>query len=153
MIIPTIVLLAMSCVGEAPWKAHETGECAAIVHLYQYRSEITGIPLRTMARRYSSPLKTQAKPWLRFLNEAGDQPRYWPKNLSWKKKYRQEWLDTLEVVKKVLDKKIPNPTPGAEHFGMRSDRKFLGKSSNLRTSGWVRMNTPGFGNVFYRRKK
>lgn len=151
MIIPTIILLAASCIGEAGWDAHETGECAAIIYVYKTRADLYGVSVRSMVSKYSSPLKTRTKPWLMHLNKEGTCPKHFPKNLSWKK-YKKDWLDTLTVAEQALHSQTRNPTPGAEHFGMHSDKKFLGTSSSLGKSIWVRINTPGLKNHFYRRR-
>lgn len=49
--------LARSCVGDAGCNAWDTGECAAILHIYKKRAEKTSETVVSMASRYSAAIK------------------------------------------------------------------------------------------------
>jgi hypothetical protein len=138
------IWLARSCVGEAGWSSHKTGECSAILHVYKKISDRTGVPLIDVARKYSSAIKWYpGKPnkWVIHLNGPGKKPRKWPANLKWSK-YKKSWLSTVEHVKMFLSGKVEDPLPNADHYGCglehwRAERE-----------GWTELKT-NFRNRFY----
>lgn len=138
---PDIALwLARSCVGEAGFRSGDTGECAAIAHIYKKR----GGHFYTTMRKYSGALKTHSKhtrPWLFDLNRAMRRPDGWPEHLKWSA-YIDDWKKTLWVSDQFLAGNIPDPLPDAEHFGGWVDRHRVPKH-------WVRIPS-GYRNRFYK---
>lgn len=143
----TALWLARSCIGEAGWQAAETGECAAIWHVYDKRARDTGRPLLRQARLYSSAIKRGpwSRPWVFGLSRAGDKPRDWPKRLLWHR-YRDRWHQTVALADSFLKGGIDDPLPSAEHYGGRMDR------GNLCPRAWRRVQTRGFVNLYYARR-
>jgi hypothetical protein len=139
----TALWLARSCIGEAGYNAHETGECAAIWHVYKKRGAINGKGTLWTARKYSAAIKNgahQRNKWVMHLSGA-EQPRKWPRNLNWSK-YRDRWLDTLERAKAFVRGELADPLPSAVHYGSRIDRHRARKN-------WRRVKSP-FKNWFWR---
>jgi hypothetical protein len=143
----TALWLARSCVGEAGWDAAESGECAAIWHVYGKRARDTGRPIKRTARLYSSAIKRGpwAREWVFGLNRGGEKPKGWPKRLRWNR-YRDRWFETLALADLFLEGRIEDPLPSAEHYGGRMDRK------NLCPRSWKRIQAHGFVNWFYARR-
>lgn len=139
------VWLARSCVGEAGWRAHETGECLALLHLYRKRAALTGETVVELARRYSAAIKrhgTQRNRWVWHLGGAS-QPRGWPSGVDWQR-YVYHWLQTRFVVAMFLQGRTVDPLPAAMHYGCVLDPQ---------PTGTVRMRTQRamrFRNRFYR---
>jgi hypothetical protein len=119
----TVLWLARSCVGEAGWNAWDTGECAAILHLYKRRSEITGEKIDTLARRYSAAIKPRSSrnnKWVLGLQDSADRPHDWPSGAKWSR-YRFHWIMTLLAVELFMLEMVEDPLPNAWHYGCKFD--------------------------------
>jgi hypothetical protein len=147
MTLATIaLLLAQSCVGEAGFKSAETGECAAIAHVYLKRSEKSGLSFVRVMRRYSAAIKPGVgKLWVRNLRHDGLKPRGWPRHLKWSR-YVDDWRAVLNVANAFLAGRVKDPLPNALHYGGWIDRHRLGPA-------WQRIPVDKFRNWFYRRRK
>ena len=133
--------LARSCAGEAGWGSVESGECAAILHVYRKRAEMHGKTALWIAKRYSAAIKRgghHRNRWVRHLNRDGTKPKHWPEGAKWSR-YRQRWLDVLAYVERFEAGQIVDPVPGATHYGSPIDTP---------RPGMVRIKTP-FRNRFY----
>lgn len=138
----TAVLLAQSCVGEAGFKSWETGECAAIAHIYRKRSMLSGAPLRNMVRSYSSAVKPgNGKPWILQLDRKGTRPEYFRGDWG---KYKDDWKSTLGLMDAFLRGDIPDPLPEALHYGGKMD-------TGLNLRYWQPLAS-SFRNIFYKRR-
>lgn len=140
-------LLAQSCVGESGWDAGVRGECAA--QWWVYRNRIkgrSGWTIERMVRKYSAAVKHPKRRWVVELNRAGTRPKSWPRNLNWPK-HRVYWRSILLLADNFMAGHVPNPSPGALHYGGRMDRH------RLSPDVWVRMDTPWAVNLFYRQRK
>lgn len=134
--------LARSCIGEAGWNAWETGECAAILHIYKKRSAMTGETPAKLASRYSAAIKShkgKRNRWVLGLTENAERPHNWPHRLNWQR-FRFSWLMTLLVVDMFLHDMTVDPLPRALHYGCVFDNP---------PPGSVRIKTQ-FRNRFYR---
>ena len=137
--------LARSCVGEAGWKAHGTGECAAIFHVYKKRSEISGLSLYKVMRKYSAATKPRPgrkNQWVLHLNRAGEKPKHWPAGAKWQV-YQSDWGFALVEAERFLRGDTADPLPDALHYGCIYDRW------RARLHGWKELETPNFRNDFY----
>ncbi len=141
------VWLARSCIGEAGF--HSPDECIAIAWVYATRTMQKQVDFTYMVQQYSAPLKrlknrVHKRVWIFHLNAEGTRPRHWPKHLRWKP-YREKWIALLNTLDSWAQGHKPNPLPGANHFGSRTDKP---------GTYWVRLKTPdGFRNRFYRAKQ
>jgi hypothetical protein len=141
----TALWLARSCVGEAGWDSHTTGECAAIMHIYRKRSQINGWTVERTARKYSAairPWKGNTRRWLRHMDATGAKPHKWPRKLRWEV-YLPMWLEVYAHAVEFLEGTVPDPLPTALHYGGRMDHW------RAQREGWVRLRTM-FRNLFYR---
>jgi len=117
----TKVLLARSCIGEAGFRAQE--ECVAIAYVYAARAMQTGASFRTVMRQYSSAIKKHEqhrRPWLFEITAAGTRPTSWPRHLSWPR-HREALFALMAVLDRWAAGEIPNPVPGANHYGSTQD--------------------------------
>ena len=117
--------LARSCVGEAGFDSGRTGECAAIAWVYavrveQARARGRRISYRYMVNAYSQPLKTARRPWVLRLR-GPERPRGLPRAWPWEERLAGEWAEVLERVDAWASGAVPNPCPGANHFGSVQD--------------------------------
>lgn len=136
--------LARSCVGEAGFHSGRSGECAAIGHIYQKRSEAAGVDFYSTMRAYSSAIKPRGnknRQWVFDLRRDGSEPLNWPKNLNWLA-YRADWMHTLNTSDMLIRGLIPDPLPRAEHYEGWVDRHRI-------PTNWIRIKTK-FRNRFYR---
>jgi hypothetical protein len=117
----TALWLARSCAGEAGFRATETGECAAIWHVYRKRAKLTGVTTHHKCLTYSAALKTNHQPWVMGLNRDGTRPRRWPPRLIWAK-HRAWWLAMLAAADAFVAGELADPRPGALHYGGAMDR-------------------------------
>lgn len=140
---PDVALwLARSCIGEAGWTAHRTGECSAIWHVYRKRSDATGWPLLAVVRKYSvavKRIKGRPNPWILDLNRGYTRPEKWPGGLRWSNVHRYHWGQMLFQARLFLAGKLTDPLPMANHFGSPIDPV---------PATWVRVRA-GFRNWFY----
>ena len=137
--------LARSCVGEAGFDSSETGECAAIMHVYKKRAKISGKSIYEIARKYSAAIKPRddrRNRWVLDLDRAGNKPDYWHPRLSWKH-HRIWWELMLEHVDDFLKGRVKDPVPSAMHYGGRMDRYRLPAES------WRAIHSLPFRNIFY----
>ncbi|MCP4668191.1 MAG: hypothetical protein GY849_17715 [Deltaproteobacteria bacterium] len=144
-----VLLLAQSCVGEAGFRAHLSGECAAIWSVYRKRAARSGASLYRQTQQYSAavkPIVGRSHLWVLHLNRAGTKPQHWQRGLPWDN-HRRHWLATLRLARLWLSGAVPDPTPTALHYGGRIDR------NRLDMKVWKRITTPGFGNWFYERRQ
>jgi len=140
------LVLAKSCVGEAGFQSVETGECAAIMHIYRKRA-VTGSmeSLYRTARKYSAAVKHRddhPNRWVLGLNRALKKPRGWSGKLSWER-HRPFWERALNHADAFLAGKVEDPAPTALHYGGRMDRY------RLSPRVWRRMKDLDFLNIFY----
>jgi len=136
--------LARSCVGESGWDTHKTGECAAIIHIYRKRSEVTGKSIYEVARKYSAAIKHHKghpNPWVKHLDRMGTKPKGLPTTVKWDV-LKPIWLDVLAWVDTFVANPTPDPVPLADHYGGEVDHALAMKK------GWWKLNTP-FKNNFY----
>jgi hypothetical protein len=134
---------ARSCVGEAGFQSWVTGECAAMVWIYKKRANINGLGFYKTMRMYSGAIKKHpghSRPWVFGLNRDGTKPADWPERLDWTR-YRNDWLQTLETADKAISGEIPDPLPGALHYGGYCDRHRFG--TNL-----IRLETE-YRNIYF----
>lgn len=138
----TKLWLARSCVGEA-W-FNTVDECMAIAWVYATRARQQNVSLNRMVRRYSSPLKrdkNNGRIWIFHLALNGQRPKHWPRNLNWKK-HQEKWFTLLAALDRWAEGDVPNPVPGANHFG---------GSMDVPDIRWAKLKVPkGFKNRFYR---
>jgi len=140
-----VLWLARSCIGEAMWDGHKTGECAAIWHIYKKRMKPSGLSLYEVTRKYSAATKWQKgkhNPWLLHLYRDCDEPEKWPDALKWER-YKDDCRGTMALAVVFLQGKIDDPTPKAMHYGSIKDRHRAIKA------GWKFIRT-GFRNQFWR---
>jgi hypothetical protein len=110
-----IVWQARSCVGEIGWNDLDT--CTAMTLVHQRRARRLGWPLVRMIRTYSRPVRpTARRRWVLQLNRRGAQPADWPEEADWSN-FRGRWLRVLSHVRDVLGGQVPDPCPGALHYG------------------------------------
>jgi hypothetical protein len=142
----TAVWLARSCVGEAGWQAAESGECAAIWHIYAKRALATERPVLRVAKKYSAAIKRgpHSRPWVLELDRDGRKPKGWPRQLMWRR-YTDRWFHTLALADLFLEGRIEDPLPSAQHYGGRMDRGLCLKT-------WTKLPADGFVNWFYARR-
>ena len=136
--------LARSCIGEAGWKAHETGECAAIMHIYRKRGILNGKGTLWTAKKYSAAIKPgvhQRNKWVMNLNVSG-KPERWPLTLDWDR-YEMHWLRTYFQAQLFINNMLRDPTPDAMHYGSSIDH-------HRAKPNWKRLNKPNFRNWFYK---
>lgn len=136
--------LARSCVGEAGWGAHSSGECAALLHIYLKRSHKGGLTLLEACRMYSGATKQRPnhpRKWLFHLDRSDNEPEGWPSHLRWER-YSDDWLRTVDLVGDFLRGQIADPLPHADHYGSKYD--------HIRAvrAGWWELVTD-FRNRFY----
>ena len=144
----TAVLLAQSCVGEAGFESIDTGECAAILHIYRKRSEVLGWPIEKVVRRYSAAVKERGdhpNSWVLHLNDGGGKPHRWSSRLRWEY-HRDRWMAVLNYARAFLRGEVDDPLPQAVHYGGRMDRHRL----SMRV--WTIIRDTGFLNTFYARR-
>ena len=140
--------LARSCVGEAGWGSHQTGECAALMHIYLKRSAKGQLTLLDACRKYSGATKRRRnhpRKWLFELDRSDRKPDSFPSNMNWVV-YRDDWLATLDIAEAFLDGEINDPTQEAEHYGSIYDHHSAARA------GWWEIKT-NFRNRFYSVRK
>jgi hypothetical protein len=140
--------IARSCVGEAGWKSHETGECAAIAHIYKKRSAINGWSYYRTMRKYSGAIKRHrghSREWLFGLKQGAVRPIQWPSRLKWSE-YEDDWQLTLDMARRFVSGEIDDPLPRADHYGSWVDRHRVLPS-------WELLPTPNFKNWFFNERR
>ena len=116
--------LARSCVGEANFDSAETGECAALLHVYAKRARLARVTIYTAVRKYSAavkPRKTHPRPWVLQLDRNGTKPKKWPGQKKKWSSVESMWFDVLWLCDDFLKGKIANPVPNADHYGSKID--------------------------------
>jgi hypothetical protein len=140
----TALWLARSCIGEAGWKAVETGECAAIWWVHRKRAGGQAGELE-MTLRYSNAVKYSTRQWVVELNRDGEKPAGWPVGARWKY-HLKYWKSTLLLADNFVAGDVPDPLPSAEHYGGEMD-------TGLSRWMWRRIPTDeSFENRFYARR-
>lgn len=139
----TTLWIARSCVGEAGFESAETGECAAIAHIYKKRAALSGMSVLNVARKYSAAIKPHGKLWVRSLRADGMRPAGFPERLVWHR-YQSKWKAVLKLVEGVLGGTVKDPLPTALHYGGWLDR------GRLSPKVWRRIKTK-YRNYFYER--
>jgi len=137
--------VARSCVGEAGFDSGESGECAAIAHIYRKRTKVTQFNLYQVTRRYSAAIKKgphQKRKWVFYLCRDLKKPKYWSKGLHWPN-YRDKWASILKLCDDFIAGKVLDPIPHADHYGGRMDRHRAKKWN------WYKLDTPDFKNHFW----
>ena len=138
--------LARSCVGEAGFESGETGECAAIHHVYLKRSHIANRRYSKIMHSYSAAIRPgHGKRWVRNLRADGKNPPGFG-NMDWSL-YREQWLGILDTARKLVAGEIEDPLPSALHYGGWVDRHRLDRRY------WRPIKNTGFRNTFYERKR
>ena len=139
------VWLARSCVGESNnWKSYQTGECAAILHIYKKLSNRGRYSVFEVAKKYSAAIKRHKdhpNPWVFTLGRLGTKPKKWPHGAKWAPR-RVDWLATLVLAESFLEGNVPDPLPLADHYGGECDH------ARAIRAGWWKLDTP-FKNNFY----
>jgi hypothetical protein len=144
---PTHVILARSCVGEAGFASIESGECAAILHVYKKRSALTGMSIRRIATRYSAAIKRRRghpNPWVLDLRTDARKPRRWNKKLEWRA-HKDRWSEAMGFAKSFLAGDVVDTLPTALHYGGKMD------SHRLHPKVWAPLAAP-YRNIFYERR-
>ena len=142
------LLLARSCGGEAGLASIESGECAAILHVYLKRAALRGGTLAATVRAYSAAVKRRhghPNAWIIDLDRTLERPARWPRGLRWSVA-RPLWGRALDFAEAFLRGEVPDPLPAALHFGGRMDR------GRLSAASWAPIPRTGFRNIFYRRR-
>ena len=137
--------LARSCVGEGGWESARSGECAAILHVYRKRAELSGRSVLTVAKKYSAAIKrrkNRPNPWVLHLNREGTQPEHWPSKKSKWEKHTSMWTEVLELADSFLLGDVQDPVPDADHYGCKVDHR------RAMRAGWWKIKTK-FRNNFY----
>jgi len=122
-------------VGEAGWDP-ATGDAAAITNVLRRRAERRGVSISRMARLYSTGHFDGARSrrrWIAGLTLAASRPSGWPAQLAWRGDYRARWLAMVEHVRSVLRGEVPDPCPGADHWGGPMD------DWRAERAGWARV--------------
>ena len=138
-------LLAQSCIGEAGWDAHARGECEMLMHLYQKRTALTGIPIKEMVLRYSAAVKRRKQrhnPWVVHLDSSCTKPDRWPHRLNWDR-YKADCEATFYKVDLFLEGHTIDPYPECIHYGSQIDHHRAVKE------GWKRVKTENMRNWCY----
>lgn len=109
---------ARSCVGEVGWT--DLDACDAMTWVHIKRAAARGLPLRTMIREYSAPVRRahrrpRHRPWIVDLTTTGPAPATWHRG-SWSRA-QAGFRTVLERVEKVLAGEVPDPCPEAVHYG------------------------------------
>ena len=142
------VWTARSCVGEAGFEAIE--ECMAIAWVYATRATENKKAYLWIVKRYSAAVKkhsTHKRPWILQLNHTMEKPKDWPK-LKWGV-HKHLWRKMLQELDKWSKGLIPNPVPGANHYGSQVDAR---RAKYVRR--WKRLEAPGeFKNWFFNSKE
>ena len=141
--------LARSCVGEAGFTSLETGECAAIMHIYKKRSSGSRKSIYKTARRYSAALKPVSNPqyrinntWILSLRRNLQKPYNWNPRLRWNP-HKILWRRMLIHADDFLKGRVTDPVPTAVHYGGNMDR------GNLSPRYWRRITGLPYANTFY----
>lgn len=141
-------VLARVSVGEAGWDP-STGDAAAITHVLKRRAERRGVSVSRMARWYSTghfDASRHRRRWVAGLTASATRPPGWPSGLPWRDGYRQRWLAMVDHVEAVLRGDVPNPCPGADHWGA----PYGIDMERARRAGWHRVQcTTQTLNVFW----
>lgn len=115
----TRLWLARSVLGEVGWSRPQ--EYAAVAWVYATRSNAAkDWSLHKMIRRYSAAVRSPGltrQPWLAQLTNSPARPKSWPEGPRWENRYDKGWMYVLKVVDLWYAGKMPNPCPGANHFG------------------------------------
>lgn len=143
----TAVWLARSCVGEAGFRAHRTGECASIMHIYRKRAaNDTPAAIEHTARKYSAAIRPRVRRgnrWVMHLRRDMQRPDHWPSNIPWDPAYSASWARMLAHADAFLRGEVTDPTPRAMHYGGRMDRL-------ADRAGWRVIRGLNYRNIFYR---
>jgi hypothetical protein len=139
------VWTARSCVGEAGFASVD--ECIAIAWVYATRAKESPFSYLKIVRRYSAATKAHERHrrvWLFNLGLDGKKPDGWPEHLSWRV-HKPKWMHLLETLDRWSVGAVPNPVPGANHYGSREDAN---RAQYVRK--WKRLDTPdNFKNWFF----
>jgi hypothetical protein len=141
----TAIWLARSCIGEAGWDSAESGECAAIMHIYRKRAIIRDDTIVSTAKAYSAAIKqryNRHNPWIMHLSRELTKPAQWPTTASWGQ-YRERWKLALDLADNFLLGIVEDTCPSAVHYGSRIDR------ARAINAGWKQVRC-GFRNQFWR---
>jgi hypothetical protein len=142
--------LARSCVGEAGFASVDSGECAAILHVYKKRARTTKRhAIYKMAQKYSAAIRLrEAHPhnWILGLRRNLKEPTHWNPVLRWRI-HRGLWKAVLDHADAFLAGDIPDPIPSALHYGGAMDRGRLSRRV------WKPIKGLPFQNTFYEARK
>jgi len=120
-----VLWLARAMIAEADFVS--TTDHAALAHVLIRKAErIPGLSIARIARVYCSGLgpndaRTPRLKWVIELNEAGMQPKHWPKDATWEY-YRPLWLAAMDRAQNAIAGTLPDPCRGrAAHWGSPTD--------------------------------
>jgi hypothetical protein len=120
----TKLWLSRSLLGEVGWR--RPGEYAAVAWVYSTRAKLSKrYNFLQMIKRYSAAIRAPGKrrnPWLFELDFTSTRPPSWPDGPQWRGLHDQAWLEVLDFADEWQAGKIPNPCPGANHYGGYVDR-------------------------------
>lgn len=127
-----LLVVAQVCYLEATWQHHD---CAAIVAVAKVRAARVGQPWLSVLRRYSA--LDNATPRAREVRALGwhDMPDRGPR-------WNRDWSALRSLVQRIDAGEVPNPCPGAEHWGGTMDAP---RARMLRVECM-----PATANTFYR---
>lgn len=123
-----VILPAASCAAEVGYENH--AECAATLYVYyrrwtERRRVRPNLRYTQMVVAYSEPMHTplaeHSRPWFLFMRLDGRQPRYWPRTRRWDV-VQENWMETIEVVRRFYRGELENPCPNARHFAAARHR-------------------------------
>lgn len=139
------IWLARSCIGEAGFESAETGECAALMHIYLKRSLRGKFTLYEIVRKYSAATKKRRehpRKWIFDMSRSFKKPARFPRNLNWKWKHKPQWKRTVRLADDFLLGNVLDPVPEADHYGSIVDEHRAIKA------GWIFIRTE-FKNQFW----
>lgn len=108
---------SQACVGEVNFRDPEA--CVAMTYVHIRRARQQGTSLAYMAGRYSQALyrPRTARLWVLGLNGGGNRPARW-RWASWGRA-RPMWMQYQALVAAVWAGTVPDPCPGAMHYGSK----------------------------------
>jgi hypothetical protein len=105
-----------SCIGEIGFV--DVDACVAMTYVHMRRAASGGVSLSWMARHYSRAIRVPRRPWVLGLRADGRKGADWPRTASWDAR-RDRSLAMFEAVRGAIAGTIPDPCPGAMHYGSR----------------------------------
>jgi len=115
----TQTLLAAAVLGESGW--NRVTDHDALPWLLHRRWQQVGGSFEDLIRTYCKALSGKRR-WLLELNQAGDAPASWPRNAASWERHRKLWFRIRDRIGAWARGRVPDPCPGAVHFGGPMDK-------------------------------